>query len=125
MDGLATWLMRISLGWQSWRRDRAWKKDEIPNFIKQMKFEMDDSGRFKGEAHITNHPELFDIGKSMMLYMDVYGDLAPNYVSLSALAPNRKLYTLTVSHDTSKPKHEIIRELKDEIAELKREVNNG
>lgn len=122
MDKIALWLLRIAYGWQGWRRDRAWEKDEMPNFIKEMKFEMDKSGRLEASATIENHPKLFDVGHAMMMFMDTYGDDAPNYVSLSALAPSMKLYTMTVSHDTSKPHHEIIKELKDEIAEQNHEI---
>ena len=122
-DPLATLLSRLTTKWRWWRLDLSIDQEKVKPLIEEFSAHID-KGRegytYEVEVFIAKNKEVMDIGFHFMEFMDQYGDDAPNHVSVSSLAPDGKLYTLTVERDTSKPKHIIINELKERIAELER-----
>ena len=97
--------------------DRADTDPMLVEMNAQMK--QDPEGfKYEVEAFIENNREVMDLGAHFMEFMDEYGDDAPNYVSVCSFAPDGKRYTLSVERERGTPKHVIINELKERIAEL-------
>lgn len=118
------WIVSITLlfcyAWQAFRTDQRLKNHTIEPYIQEMKAEMTEDGRFQAQAYINKFPQTMNLGLEMMQILNETPEAA-NYMSFSSLAPDGKLYTMSVEHDKSKPKHQIIKELKEELAELKGE----
>jgi hypothetical protein len=121
------WLARIGIvygrAWQAYRLSIKLGRDDADPLIKEMSMTMDDEGKFEAKVMIEKYPATMDLGLEMMQLMNDYPD-AGNYISLSSLAPDGKLYTLSVEHSKSKPKHMIIAQLKRRLAEYEKAQEN-
>lgn len=127
LDWLAILTRRIAINWQLFRTHHWIENREAGALIEEFDATFTKEKGYEATAILKKYPEVYDLGLKMMLYMNEYPEAA-NFVSMTSLAPDGKFYTLSVKHNKSRPEHEIIAELKKEIEELKKaleEIFNG
>jgi hypothetical protein len=123
LDWLALFVRRMFVNWQLFRTHYWIEHREAGPIIEDFDFKLDQQG-YEATAVIKKYPEVYDLGLKMMLYMNEYPEAA-NFVSMTSMAPDGKFYTLSVKHNKSVPEHELIAELKNELAALKEQILNG
>lgn len=121
IDWIIVLFVRLATIWRWWRLSLTLDQEDTDPMLQEMSAQIkkDREGyKYEVKAFLEKNREVIDLGFHFMEFMDYYGDDAPNYVSVCSFAPDGKRYTLSVEREGGKPKHVIIIELKDRIAEL-------